>query len=291
MSLVDSIIGGAYNFLLYAGFTAIITGVIIILSYPIWIKKLFPIPFIVLKNAGGAKDNSNIVLDHKIIKRGRRINTAYGDRVKILGVKHTQPLSIVSRENAIPWEAGGVAYMIYEKEIGQFSNIKPKVHDLHLFMQKREEKSEKVKKIYEWLIDEHNDLAECIKIVTPKTLVAPVTFHNQSVFIRPFPADLVTPTMYDMKIRMERVQRIPEWQKWAPYAVMLLLLGVIVAVGVLSYEQINKSGASYLEQMEGQREGLAESIASRMKGSETPPGGIMIPLLPFLYRKKRRPSG
>ena len=287
-ALITGFGAGFLDFLLNAvvagGALAVVAG----FTYPFWIKIIYPIPFIVIKNAGGAKDTNTIILDKNIIKRGRLKKTDYGQRVSIKGLRGTFPLSLVSRERAIPWEAGGVAFILYEKEVGQYTGVKPEVFNLHLLQAKSKQVNEALNMLYHKIKTEYTELADYVTFSRPEKILAPVTFANESVKIRPFPVDLTTPTMYDMKIRTERIINTPNWQKWAPYAVMGVLVVALIVVTVLSYDQVNKSIDDRLAQLNTGSDQFAQKIADKMSGADVPPEGKAGVFIPFILGWRRR---
>ena len=289
MAITETIMGFVLNFALYGGGAFMLILLLGAVSYPVWIRKLYPIPFILLKNSGGASDNRGITLHSKIVRWGRLKKTEYGPRVKIRGVPNTVPLNVLSRDNAIPWERGGIAFMIYEKEVNQFFPVTPKPLGLDLLMGKKKGETQEIKKIYADLQVMYPELAHNFRMVTPKSIIAPVSFCNASVKLRPFPIDAITPFAYDMSIRQQRAHKKNWMEKYGFMAVALVTIVLIIVVAVLSFEQTNKSIDDRLVQLTTGSNNIAEKIAQKLAPAETAPGAapIFLPLLPFLFRRRR----
>ena len=273
--------------------TTSVIAVLLILgvaSIPFVLKFVFPIRFVVYKNAGGAKGNDSIVLYKNVTRRGRIINTQYGKRVKILGIKATLPMSLCSRENALNWEAGGVAFIIYEKEIGQFFPVDPHLRNLELLETKNKEASEKLKKIHEYILERFPELAGYVSFVNPKRAkqIIPVTFANSHVKLQPIPTDMITQFTHDIVLMKDKYQRQTWMEKYGFYLISAAVVVLIITVAVLSFEQVNKSIDDRLAQLGAGTSGIANKIADKLSNAEVPPGGssAFIPFIPLLFGRR-----
>lgn len=293
--ILETVIGFATNFLLYGALTALAVAIGAAVFYPIFIRKFFPIPFIVYKNAGGAKGNDSIVLYGKITRRGRIMNTKYGQRVKIRGVKDTLPMTLLSRENAIPWEAGGVAFIVYEKEVGQYFPVDPHLRNMEFLDDGNKERGKKLELLHQKLIEKYPDLDGYIRVITPKkaTQISPVIFANESVKLQPVPVDMITQYSYDMLARRDRIIKQSFFEKYGTMLVGTLALMTIIVVAVLSFEQVNKASEDRLSQIQAANNDFAQDVARYLDSEQTPPPGTEVtgaalPFLPFLLRKRKK---
>jgi hypothetical protein len=296
MAIMDMASGGIANllgFILNFSYVLVFAGIMLAIMSPFLFRYFFPIPFIVYKNAGGAKGNDTVILYKKIIRRGRLVNTKYGQRVKIWGLKDTMPLTILSRDNAMPWEGGGVAFIIYEKEVGQLFPVDPHLKNLELLEAKNKDDNEKIQKVYTFLINKFPDLTNHFRIVNPKraTVISPVLFANASVKLQPIPVDMITSYSYDQLARVETYMKQGFWEKYGAYVVATSTLIVIIIVTVLSYNQVDKTIDDRLAELGAGSENIAERVFQKMTANQgAPPGGnnqmfFPFPLLPFLNRR------
>jgi hypothetical protein len=282
------------QFIIYGGYTL---GVLVLLGTIFYVpirNKIFPIVFIIRKNAGGAGDNSQIMMTRKLTRRGRIVNTPYGPRVKILGYKWTQPMTLVSSEHAIPWEAGGRIFELYEKEYGQIYPVNPHLTQLE-FKKAAGASGEKLRKVYEWLCEKFPDLQDRFVYHDEKTLrkrkavvLRPVVFANDHVKLQPVPTDMITQQNYNARIRREVMLKQGFWEKYGQYVMTALIIGALIVVTVLSYEQVDKAAQYRLSAAATQAEPTpGEKLANAMAGEQAPGGGMVLPFLPYLFGRRR----